>query len=139
MEGELQEQHSMQGDADPTGLGATLRERREELGLSIYEVARRSHVDRGSLHRIEAGAFKPKPEKLAWLAEVLDLSVVDLYRLAGFPIGRQLPSFQPYLRAKYRNLPPDAIERVNRYFEDIQREYGELSDGPTDGEDEQAE
>ena len=127
----------MQDEQPPSALGVALRERREELGLSIYEVAKRAGIDRGGLHRIEAGVYlQPEPERLARLAKVLDLPVTDLYQLAGYPVGRQLPSLQPYLRAKYRNLPPEAVDEIHRYFEDVQRQYG-ASDGPNNGEDEQ--
>ena len=48
--------------------------------------------------------------------------------------SKELPSFRPYLRAKYHDLPPDAITELERNFADIARRYG--TDGPQDGEDE---
>ena len=50
------------------------------------------------------------------LCEVLGVPIEDLYALAGYDSPKRLPSFQPYLRAKY-DLPPEAISDLERYFE----------------------
>jgi transcriptional regulator with XRE-family HTH domain len=127
----------MEEEAPPSRLGNLLQARREALGLSLYELAKRADIDRSVILRIESGAIRqPDPRKLARLAKVLDLPLTKVYGLAGYPSGRQLPSFQPYLRDRYRKLPPEAVDRLNTYFEEISEEYGVEADGPADGEDE---
>lgn len=119
-------------------LGSVLQERRETLGLSRHEVARRTAIDRTAIIRIESGAIRqPDPAKLARLAKVLDLPLSELYVLAGYPQD-QLPSFQPYLRSRYGKLPRAAVEELDRHFQDIAEEYGIDPNGPADGEDERS-
>ncbi len=121
-------------------LGDVLRARREELGWSQPELARRAGLDQAVEWRIESGAIQqPDPRKLARLAKALDLPLTRLYTLAGYPAGRQLPSFQPYLRDRYRQLPPEAVDKLHHYFEEVAQEYGVEPGGPRDGEDEQPE
>jgi transcriptional regulator with XRE-family HTH domain len=128
----------MEEEAPQSQLGSLLQARREALGLSQYELAKRADIDRSVVLRIESGAIRqPDPRKLARLAKVLDLPLTKLYGLAGYPAGRQLPSFQPYLRDRYRKLPPEAVDRLSHYFNEISEEYGVEADGPADGEDEQ--
>jgi transcriptional regulator with XRE-family HTH domain len=120
----------------PSLLGLLLQERRQELGLSFAELARQANVDRTVIFRIEDGSIRqPDPRKLARLARVLDLPLTRLYTLAGYPTGGQLPSFQPYLRHRYRALPPEAVDKLADYFNQISQQYG-TDDGPDDGEDE---
>ena len=81
-------------------------------------------MHRSHIVRIEHGDIRqPGPEKLARLAAVLDLPLARLYRLAGYPTGGQLPSFHSYLLHRYRQLPPEAIDKLDRYFDEIRREY----------------
>ncbi len=47
-----------------------------------------------------------------------------------------LPSFQPYLRSKYRDMPAGAVKDLNKAFERIIKQHGYEPDGPQDGEDE---
>lgn len=127
----------MEAEQGQTQLGRVVQAQREAMELSQYELAKRADIDRSVVLRIESGAIRqPDPRKLARLAKVLDLPLTKLYGLAGYPAGRQLPSFQPYLRDRYRTLPPEAVDRLNSYFEEIAEEYGANSDGPIDGEDE---
>jgi transcriptional regulator with XRE-family HTH domain len=123
-------------DTVPT-LGAAIQTARKNRGWRVADLAREANLDGSVLVRIESDYIRqPDPRKLARLANALDLPVDRLYNLAGYPIGRQLPSFQPYLRDRYRNLPAPAIEELTRYFEYIQTRYGG-ADGPHQGEDEQ--
>jgi transcriptional regulator with XRE-family HTH domain len=47
-------------------LGALVRERRERIGLSMDELARRARISRSSLHRLEHGErFRPQASNLA--------------------------------------------------------------------------
>lgn len=118
-------------------LGRLIRERREALGLSKRQLAEQTDMNNATIVRIEQGTIAvPHPDKLSRLADVLGLSLADVYSLADYAVPSELPSFQPYLRSKYRGLPTGAVDDLNKAFERIVREHGYDPDGPKDGEDE---
>lgn len=121
-------------------LGRRLRQRREELGLSARELAARAETTHTTVARIEQGAFEaPAPDKLSRIAEALGLELADVYALADYSVPSELPSFRPYLRTKYRDLPAEDVERLERSFLTIAKRHGLTTDGPTQGEDERPE
>lgn len=68
-----------------TKLGKLVSETREKLGISQRELARRSNMDCAEVSRIEAGKrLKPNILYLKGIAETLNLSMVDLMKLAGY-------------------------------------------------------
>lgn len=115
-------------------LGRLLRERREYIGLSLNEVARRAGVDPAGLFRIETSDRLPTPDTLAVLADALGLPLADLYEAAGYPLPEQLPSIRPYLRRAY-NVPDEAAREIEDYLTRIAAQYGGPA-LPRDGEDE---
>lgn len=111
-------------------LGDYVRSRRLSMGLSLTDAAEASDLDPSYWNRMENGHYqKPAPPYLSAIAEVLQVPVEDLYGLAGYDLPMRLPSFQPYLRAKY-NLPPEAIADLERYFEYLRSYYGIPKDQP---------
>lgn len=126
----------MDDNEQPT-LGQVLRARREQAGLSQYGLEELSGVDHSVIGRIESGHIAaPAPDKLTRLADALHLPVADVFVLAGYAVARQWPSFRPYLRSRYADLPPEAHARLDAYFRRIQEEYGAGEFEPLDGEDE---
>jgi transcriptional regulator with XRE-family HTH domain len=118
-------------------LGQRLRARREELGLSLRQLAEQADMNDATIVRIEQGAFAaPAPDKLARIAEALGLSLADVFALAEYAVPDDLPSFQPYLRSKYRDMPREAVDDLNKAFDRIVRKHGYDPAGPQDGEDE---
>ena len=71
----------------------------------------------------------PSPKHLQAIARALNVSIEDLYGLAGYDIPERLPTFTPYLRAKYE-LPPEAVSDLERYFELLRSYYGIAKDQP---------
>lgn len=68
-----------------TELGKLVSETREKLGISQRELARRSNMDCAEVSRIEAGKrLKPNILYLKGIAETLNLSMVNLMKLAGY-------------------------------------------------------
>ena len=66
-------------------VGQIIKEAREELGLSQRELAKKANIDNGEVSRIEAGKrLKPNVIVLKNLADVLDLSVVELMKVSGY-------------------------------------------------------
>lgn len=127
----------MTNTAKAIKLGKALRERRNELELTIKEVARRSGMTDSNVLRIERGDIpQPRPETLKSLADVLGIELSDLFSLAGYVQPKTLPSFSPYLRSKYSDLPESAAKEIEASFAKIATKHGFDPNGPHDGEDE---
>ena len=54
---------------------------------------------------------------------MLKVPFEDLYALAGYKTPDELPTFRPYMRAKY-DLPPEAVRELESYFEFLRNQYG---------------
>jgi transcriptional regulator with XRE-family HTH domain len=123
-------------DKQAKALGKLLRDRRTKLGLSLRSVEERSGVRNNTIVRFEQGEFAtPDPDKLGRISAALDLSLSDVYALAGYPLP-ELPTFTPYLRTKYRELSDDDIGRIERYATRLAKKHGITLSGPQPGEDE---
>ena len=121
-------------------LGEQLRGRREELGLTQRQLAKLAGMTDGTIVRIEQGFIAaPAPDKLSRIAEALDLSLADVFAQADYILPRELPSYAPYLRSKYPQLPDEAVEQLGDSFEQMAKRYGYDAAGPAPGEDEQPE
>jgi len=119
-------------------LGGWLRQRRREAGLSTIQVAKAAGTTDGTITRIEQGVIAaPDPRKLSRIAEALGLSLADVYVMADYAVPSDLPSFQPYLRRKYRDMPAEAIGDLEQAFERIIKKHGYEPTGPRNGEDEE--
>lgn len=55
-----------------------VREIRERLGFSQFEIARRSRIHPATLSKIESGRYIPYPDELRRLARALKVSSEDL-------------------------------------------------------------
>lgn len=68
-----------------TELGKVISQAREKVGISQRELARQANMDCAEVSRIEAGKrLKPNVLYLKGIAETLNLSMVDLMKLAGY-------------------------------------------------------
>lgn len=121
-------------------LAELLRTAREHLGLSVREVAKRSGVVNSNIVRLEQGAIpNPRPETLKAIADVLELDLADVFASIGYVQPKGLPSFTPYLRSKYGDMPESAVQDLQRYFTQLAKKHGlppDGSHGPQNGEDE---
>ena len=116
-------------------LGRRLSARREELGLTVRDVEQLAGVDDATVVRIENGAVAdPRPATIRSICDALDLVVADVYPIADYP--GSLPNFRPYLRTKYRGLPAEAIDQLDRIFRRLAERHGLDAAGPAPGEDE---
>ena len=106
-------------------LGAFLRKRREAKGLSARQLAEFCDLPHTTITRIEEGAFSaPSPDKLARIAEVLGLSLADIFALAKYAVPGDLPSPSLYLRTKFRNLSASHLASLSRDVEAVLRRHG---------------
>lgn len=118
-------------------LASLLKQAREQLGLSAKAVADRSGMADSNVIRLEQGVIAaPRPDTLKSLADALGLDLADVYAAAGYVQPKGLPSFAPYLRSKYADLPASAKVELEQSFTRIAEKYGYDADGPLPGEDE---
>lgn len=104
--------------------GTFLASRRRELGLSMGQVAEQLGIAKSNVHNYEKGEWLPKADKMYALAKALDLPYEDLLAAAGMTHPESLPALQPYLRAKYRDLPDEAVREAEAFFSELQERYG---------------
>jgi transcriptional regulator with XRE-family HTH domain len=111
-------------------LGEYIRDRRKSRGLSLSDAAEHSGLHFSYWSKLESGRYEaPSPKYLQTIARTLDVDTEDLYALAGYDIPERLPTFTPYLRAKYE-LPPEAVADLERYFKMLRAYYGIPKDKP---------
>lgn len=102
-------------------LGKLVATQRASAGLSVRELAHRLGVARGWVSGVENGRFlDPGAEKLAQLAEVLDIDPADIDRIVQGAMTYGLPQPRAYFRAKY-DLTRDEADQVVRYIERLRR------------------
>ena len=106
-------------------LGRAIRRRREELNLSLRDVADQTNVSASTLSRIENGTGKPDADNIARLTSWLD---VPLQRILGgreergeakavvyFPHESTPEIVEAHLRAD-RNLTPETADALSELF-----------------------
>jgi transcriptional regulator with XRE-family HTH domain len=111
-------------------LGEFIKSRRESQNITKADACRQSRLDYSYWVKLEAGVYQmPSPKALDLVADVISCKPADLYVLAGYKIGGELPGFGPYLRSKY-HLPPEAIDQLESYFSFLRHQYGIPWDQP---------
>lgn len=126
-------------ESSQLSLEEILRDAREAKGLSLRDVAERTGISRSHLGYLETGQReRPDPRVLRLLADLYGLALSDLYLAAGYDLPDKLPTFTPYLRSRYHDLPKAAQHELQDSFRRITAKYGYDADvsGPADGEDE---
>jgi len=119
-------------------LGGYLQQARQAKALSLMGLSELTGVTDATISRIETGAFRaPAPDKLAQIAGALELPLADVFALAEYAVPADLPSFTPYMRSKYHDLPDEAVEQIERYAQKLARKHGVTLTGPTAGQDEE--
>ena len=107
-------------------LGTYLKQLREEAGLSIREVARKSEMAPSYLFRIEKGdTFSTLSiYTILKLSKFYNIPIGALLKEAGLVDYSEydLPDFPQYLRAKY-HLSPQAIKDMEMAKEIVEKKY----------------
>ena len=98
-------------------LGEFIKSRRESRNITKADACRRSGLDYSYWVKLEAGVYQmPSPKALDLVADVIGCKPADLYVLAGYKIGGELPGFGAYLRTT-TYLPPEAIDHVRAHLD----------------------
>lgn len=121
-------------DEERNQLAELLRVSRARKDLSAREVARRAGVDEATVRLLERSRIRhPRVDTVRAIAHVLGIPIADIYALVHWLPEDELPSFRPYMRAKYAELPDNAVAEIEQLVDDLTRRYGT---GPDDHEDE---
>ena len=101
---------------EPVTLADYLRTARAKAGISQRQLANRVGIDHSYLARLESGEWlSPSADVLQRIAEVLEISSVDLFAFIGVMPPGGWPELAPYLRAKY-HLSDNEIRRMTIYL-----------------------
>jgi transcriptional regulator with XRE-family HTH domain len=72
-----------QAQAARTHMGAWLKERREESGLSQSELARQLGIDQATVNKIEAGKWAISVDVIQMFLKYYGTSIMDFFILTG--------------------------------------------------------
>ena len=102
-------------------LGQLIARVRERRGIGLRELARLVEVSPTWMTQLEAGRYlDTSPERLARIAEILDIDPARFEQFTGWSVSESLPNLKTYFRAKY-DLTPDQVAQVERYIERLRR------------------
>ncbi len=107
-------------------LGRAIRRRREELALSLRDVADQTNVSASTLSRIENGTGKPDADNIARLTSWLDVPLErilnagredadDAKAVIYYPHESTPEIVEAHLRAD-RNLTPETADALSELF-----------------------
>ncbi|MFN2531572.1 MAG: helix-turn-helix domain-containing protein [Pyrinomonadaceae bacterium] len=122
-------------------LGRTIRRRREELGLSLRDVANITGVSASTLSRIENGTGKPDADNIARLTSWLDVPMerilsgrhADSEETKAVVYYPQEPTpaiVEAHLRAD-RNLSPETAAALSELFRVAYTQFSRKDDNKT--------
>ncbi len=109
---------------DTAELGRAIKRRREELGLSLRDVADVTNVSASTLSRIENGTGKPDADNIAWLTCWLDMPIdrvmskktsEDVEAVIYYPHEPTPEIVEAHLRAD-KNLTPQTAQALAELF-----------------------
>jgi transcriptional regulator with XRE-family HTH domain len=114
-------------------LGRAIKRRREELGISLRDVADLTDVSASTLSRIENGTGKPDADNIARLTSWLDMPVDRVMKKQGTSENVEAVVYYPHeatpeiveahLRAD-KNLTPETAKALSELFRVA---YGQFS------------
>jgi len=105
-------------------LGRAIKRRREEMGLSLRDVADETNVSASTLSRIENGTGKPDADNISRLTTWLDMPVDrimknqqkdDVEAVVYYPHEATPEIVEAHLRAD-KNLTPDTAKALSELF-----------------------
>lgn len=106
-------------------LGRTVKRRRQELELSLRDLADKTGVSASTLSRIENGTGKPDADNIARLSTWLDMPVDRVMKNQGLTNSVEAVVYYPHeetpeiveahLRAD-KNLSPDTAKALSELF-----------------------
>lgn len=130
---------SSKGLVNTEELGRAIRRRREELGLSLRDVAAKTSVSASTLSRIENGTGKPDADNIARLTAWLDVpmerilsgrdpqTAEEAKAVVYYPQEPTPEIVEAHLRAD-RNLTPETAAALSELFRVAYTQFSKSSD-----------
>jgi transcriptional regulator with XRE-family HTH domain len=120
-------------------LGRAIRRRREELKLSLRDVADQTNVSASTLSRIENGTGKPDADNIARLTKWLDMPLErilgggrddgdDAKAVVYYPHESTPEIVEAHLRAD-RNLSPETADALSQLFRVAYSQFSRTESG----------
>lgn len=119
-------------------LGRAIRRRREELSLSLRDVADQTNVSASTLSRIENGTGKPDADNIARLTSWLDMPLErilsrsredsDPKAVVYYPHESTPEIVEAHLRAD-RNLSPETADALSELFRVAYSQFSRTDQG----------
>lgn len=110
-------------EAKAKKLGQLVHASRIARGLSLRSAAEACEVNHSWLTQLEEGRYTdPAPDRLARLAEVLEIDPIDIDALTGGALASSLPDVRTYFRAKDK-LTPEQLDEVEKTMKRLRSKY----------------
>lgn len=111
-------------DSQARRLGELIGKARSAHGYSYEALADLSGFNHAWLYKLEQGRMnQPAPDRLARLAELLDIDPVRIDRITKDHLADSLPSTRVYFRSREK-LSPAALDELDLAVEAIRQKYG---------------
>ena len=117
-------------------LGRAIKRRREELGLSLRDVADVTNVSASTLSRIENGTGKPDADNIARLTGWLDMPIdrvmsksatTDVEAVVYYPHEATPEIVEAHLRAD-KKLTPETAKALSELFRVAYKQFSKPAD-----------
>lgn len=106
-------------EAQANRLGALIQRARLQKGWSLMTAMEQTGIDSSWLNRLERGMYaEPAADRLAVLAEALDIDPVAIDRASRDHLAGSLPGVRTYFRSKEK-LSPEALDEIEEVLTEI--------------------
>jgi len=111
-------------DPQARRLGGLIKKYRDRRQLTLAQLEELSGIPDSWLFHLEKGHYSsPPPDRLAKLAEVLDIDAAEIDRLSSDHLADSLPGTRVYFRSKEK-LGPEALDELDKAVQRILRKHG---------------
>jgi transcriptional regulator with XRE-family HTH domain len=112
-------------EAQARQLGTLIARTRERKGWSYRQLAAESDIPQTWIVNLERGVYaSPAPERLARLAEALDIDPERIDRITRGYLSGSLPQVRTYFRSKYADLSDADIGKIESLLDELHDEHG---------------
>ena len=110
-------------------LGQLILRARTRRGWSLETLHEHTGIPSVWLNRVERGVYlQPAPERLAKLAEALDIDPIAIDRASQNHLAYSLPSVRTYFRSTAK-ATPEQLDEIEAAVADIQAKYAAAAPG----------
>lgn len=114
-------------------LGRLVQKARQAKGLTLRDIEDQTGISFAWVYQLERGTYQqPAPERLARLAELLDIDPERIDRLSRGQVSAALPTMRTYLRTKY-DMTTEDIARVEKMVSRIRQQAEADHERPDSG------